>query len=314
VCAGVGQTYADNLLNELEAIAASYADVLDRSSIKYVNRNRDGSSVIFVGGADYGWAASDNELESARMALLRRLRDWEPRFRLLFPHPTPEVSNRLDKRIGRLTRWLVRDDDGHDIPPTIEKAQDKISAVFADLRDLCDLLPPDDYKVRLVVDTNALIDNPDTAAYTDVIGGKYVVHLLPVVLREIDNLKRAGRTEGLRAAAQRAERRLKGIRSNGDVLTGVRVAGGVVARFEHIEPRSDHLPDWLDLTVADDRLVASALLLQSEHPGSALYVATSDINMQTKLSAVGLPYVEPPVEASTLTPPPTESQGSTDKS
>jgi predicted ribonuclease YlaK len=79
---------------------------------------------------------------------------------------------------------------------------------------------------------------------------------------------------------------------------GVRVAGGVIARFEHIEPRSDNLPDWLDLTIADDRLVASALLLQSEHPGSALYVATSDINMQTKLEAVGLPFVEPPATAS----------------
>src|SRR6476619_7270254 len=32
----------------------------------------------------------------------------------------------------------------------------------------------------------------DLAAYTDVLGGKYVVHLLPVVLREIDDLKRRG--------------------------------------------------------------------------------------------------------------------------
>ncbi len=59
-----------------------------------------------------------------------------------------------------------------------------------------------------------------------------------------------------------------------------------------IEPKSDRLPSWLDLTVPDDRFVASSLLLQSAHPGSALYVATSDINLQTKLSAVGLPFIE----------------------
>ncbi|MEV6259105.1 PIN domain-containing protein [Nocardia sp. NPDC051911] len=114
-----------------------------------------------------------------------------------------------------------------------------------------------------------------------------------MVLREIDELKRGGRNQDLRDRAKAAERRLKGIRSNGDVRTGVRVAGEVVAKFEHIEPRSPDLPDWLDLDVPDDRFVASALLLQSQHPGPALYAATSDINLQTKLATVGLPYVEP---------------------
>jgi hypothetical protein len=68
----------------------------------------------------------------------------------------------------------------------------------------------------------------------------------------------------------------------------------VHAVFEHIEPRDDRLPSWLDLTVPDDRFTASSMLLQSEHPGSALYVATSDINLQTKLTAIGLPFIELP--------------------
>ena len=120
------------------------------------------------------------------------------------------------------------------------------------------------------------------------------MQLLPVVLREIDDLKRGGRIEIVRHGAQRAEKRLKGIRINGDMREGVRVAGSVIAKFEHIEPRSEALPEWLDMTVPDDRLVVSTLLIQSEHPGSSLYVATSDINLQTKLAAVGLPFVEPP--------------------
>src|SRR5439155_3783896 len=135
------------------------------------------------------------------------------------------------------------------------------------------LLPKDEYAARLTVDTNTLIDNPDLAAHTGTIGRRYMTHLLPVVLREIDDLKRAGRTQDLREAAQRADRRLKGLRTNGDVRTGVRVAGDVYAVFEHIEPKGDGLPSWLDLSVPDDRFVASSLLLQSEHPGSAIYVA-----------------------------------------
>jgi len=54
----------------------------------------------------------------------------------------------------------------------------------------------------LTVDTNALIDNPDLAACTDQIGPRYMAHLLPVVLRELDDKKRAGRTDVLREAAK----------------------------------------------------------------------------------------------------------------
>ena len=73
----------------------------------------------------------------------------------------------------------------------------------------------------------------------------------------------------------------------------MRVQGAVSLIFEHIEPRSEALPDWLDLTVPDDRFVASTLLIQSRHPGSAVRAATSDINLQTKLAAVGLPFLDP---------------------
>ena len=62
--------------------------------------------------------------------------------------------------------------------------------------------------------------------------------------------------------------------------------------FEHVEPKADGLPDGLDLSVPDDRFVASALLLQSRHPGSRLFIATNDGNFQNKLAAVGLPFIE----------------------
>jgi len=287
-------TYAQRLLAELDGIADSYTDILNASGIENVDPNRHGGHGVFIGFANWGWESSDDELEAARMTLLRQVRDWEPRFRLLFPHPTPRVSKRLDKGIGRLNKWLTRGGKGHDVPSTITEAQQKITETIAGLRSLVDLLPTDGYPVRLVVDTNALIDNPDLAAYTADLGAKYVAHLLPVVLREIDELKRSGRNEQVREGARKAEKRLKGIRTNGDMREGVCVAGGVIAKFEHIEPRSDALPAWLDMTVPDDRLVASTLLLQSEHPGCAMYVATSDINLQTKLAAVGLPFVEPP--------------------
>jgi hypothetical protein len=149
------------------------------------------------------------------MELLGRLRNRAPRFRLLYAHPTPEVAERLKDGIDRLERWLIREGGDWEVPKTVDAAQDKIRATVADLRALTNLLPLDDHPVRLVVDTNALIDNPDLAAYTGELGGRYVVHLMPVVLGEIDNLKRAGKTEDLRNSARRADKRLKASATTG---------------------------------------------------------------------------------------------------
>ncbi|TWD13148.1 PIN domain-containing protein [Streptomyces sp. T12] len=288
-------TYTERLVEQLDAIERDYLAVLETSEIQYVNPNQPGDSLILLGAADWGWAPSGPALESQRMDLLRRLRDWEPQFRLLFPHPTPEAAKKLKESLEHLERWLVREGTWSDwsVPQHKPEAVKLLQASVQQLRSLTDLLPTDPWPVRLVIDTNALIDNPDLAAYTGQIGPRYMAHLLPVVLRELDDMKRAGRTDPLRDSAKKADRRLKGLRTNGDVTRGVRVAGDVHAVFEHIEPKSDALPDWLDLTVPDDRFVASTLLLQSRHPGSAWYVATSDINLQTKLSAVAVPFIEP---------------------
>jgi rRNA-processing protein FCF1 len=249
---------------------------------------------MFVGYPQWGWGLSDNSLEAARMELLKQVRDWGPRFRLLYRHPTPTVSKRLDDNLGLLERWLVRGHGDHSIPSTIDRAADLVSTAVNDLRSLGDLIPVDPYQIRVVPDTNTLIDNPDLAVHTGTLGPRYMVHLLPVVFGELDDLRRAGKTPELREAAQRADKRLKGSRVNGNVQTGTRVTGNVFIVFEYTEPRNEGLPSWLDLTVPDDRFVAATLLLQSAHPGSAVYVATGDLNMQNKLAAIGLPFVELP--------------------
>lgn len=288
-------SYLDALLTELDSIEHDIIALLERSEIKYVNPNADGGGIYFIGAADFGWGA-DQELEVERMALLRTVREWVPRFELLFPHPTPEVKKRHRAATKLLERWLVRSGgNDHSIPRTIAEAIEVVHSCVSKLRVSRSLLPADEYSIRLIIDTNTILDNPDLSTYVTVLGPRYMAHVLPVVLRELDDIKRGGRNQEIREAARRADRRLKGLRTNGDIRAGVKVAGEVWARFEHVEPRDDgRLPTWLDLTVPDDRLVASALLLQSDHPGAKLTVATGDLNLQTKLAAVGLPFIELP--------------------
>lgn len=288
-------SYLSRMLDELGAIELDYAVILRRSTILNIDPNRHGGGgVAFFGYPIYGWGPSEPALESARMDLLRRLSDWGPRYRLLFPHPIKTVTKRLDGSLQRLEAWLLREGRDHSVPATPEHAVTMLAKSLEDLRALSQLLPADAYEIRVAPDTNTLIDNPDLAAHTAALGPRYMAHVLPVVFGELDNLKRSGRTQDLREAAKKADRRLKGLRDNGNVRIGAKVSGNVAAVFEYVEPSNDGLPTWLDLSVPDDRFVAAALQLQSQHPGSALYVATGDLNMQNKLAAVGLPFVELP--------------------
>jgi hypothetical protein len=281
--------YADALLGELAELEGAYLRVLRASAIDHYE-----AVPGVIGLPPWGWAPSDPPLQAARMALLAQVSDLRPRFELLFRHPTPEVAQRHTDAFELLEGWLVRPGGVWSVPGSIDAAVERLHATVQVLRDARGLLPADDIAVRVVADTNALIDCPDLTVYAAQLGPRYRVHLLPVVLGELDDLKRSGRTPELRDAARTAVRRLKGLRTGGDVRTGVRVAGHITAVFEHVEPRDDQLPGWLDLTVPDDRLAAATLLLQSAHPGSTVFVATGDLNLQTKLAALRLPFVEPP--------------------
>ncbi|HEY1155582.1 MAG TPA: hypothetical protein VGE95_04735, partial [Arthrobacter sp.] len=156
-------TYTQRLLGQMALLENDYVAVLEASQIQYVNPNRRDSGIFLIGAHDWGWAPSGPELEAQRMDLLGRLRDWEPRFRLLFPHPTPEVATKLTDSFKHLERWLVREGtrDDWSVPKEIPTAVDKLRASVKQLRGLTGLLPSDPWPVRLVVDTNALLDNPD---------------------------------------------------------------------------------------------------------------------------------------------------------
>nr|WTB28537.1 hypothetical protein OG781_02170 [Streptomyces sp. NBC_00830] len=102
---------------------------------------------------------------------------------MLFPHPTPDVTKRLEENFELLRRWLERPRD-RTVPATTDKATDHVRDAVTTLRQLGELLPPDPWAVRLVADTNVLLDDLDVAIYTPLLRKRYMVHLMPAVRQE----------------------------------------------------------------------------------------------------------------------------------
>lgn len=172
-------------------------------------------------------------------------------------------------------------------------------AAFEQLLDVAAKTGADD--VRLVPDTGALIRNPDLASWARTAPcPTFVVHLLPTVLGELDELKDRAKSQELREQAQSVVRRLKGLRDKGSLAAGVNVTKAITVTAEAREADVRGVLEWLDASVPDDRIVAAALRLQSDHPGGYVVLVTSDLNLQNKADAVGLPYMETPPPPASL--------------
>ncbi len=202
-----------------------------------------------------------------------------------------------------MRRWTRRPDTwDHSIPRTIEQAKARAAKeldVFDALLDIA--AASGDPMLRLVPDTNSLIRNPDLASYARTApASTFVVHLLPTVLSELDELKDRGRTDDLRKQAQAVIRRLKGLRDRGNLATGVNLTKAITVRADAREVDVRAVLDWLDPSVPDDRILAAALRLQSDNPAGHVVLVTSDLNLQNKADAVGLPYMERPPTAASL--------------
>ena len=296
------ESYVTRLRTELAGIASDMDALLDRSTIRNVDPNTSDSGIFVVGAAKWGWAPSDAETSSLQMRLLARYRSWLERFRLLFPHPTPDLSARIDKADRFVQRWIERDGKwDHSIPSTIDRAKEAAAEQMATFGGLIDLVTETgDGTLRVVPDTNAFIRNADLASYARSLGtADFVVHLLPTVLSELDDLKDRGAPE-VRNQAQGVIRRMKGLRDKGSLAQGVKLTRTIMVKTEAREVDVRGVLDWLDPNVSDDRIIAAALRLQSAYAADTLLLVTSDLNLQNKADAVGLPYVETPPSRSSL--------------
>lgn len=294
--------YLERLRSELAEVRDDMDGLIGRSTIRNVDPNTDDSPVVILGAADWGWAPSDADITAAQMRLSARYSSWFDRFKLLFPHPTPDVAAKIDDVDKFVRRWTARPDGwDHSVPSTIELARQRAATEFTTFDQLLEIAAKSGTDtLRLVPDTNALIRNPDLASYARAVPSPmFVVHLVPTVLCELDDLKDRGKTQELRDRAQAVVRRLKGLRDKGNLAAGVKLTKTITVQTEAREVDVRGVLDWLDPAVPDDRLLAASLRLQSDHPSGSVVLVTSDLNLQNKADAVGMPYVEtPPTTAS----------------
>ncbi|MDG2123990.1 MAG: PhoH family protein, partial [Verrucomicrobiales bacterium] len=163
-------------------------------------------------------------------------------------------------------------------------------------------------KKHFVLDTNVLLHNPHSV---DRFADNHVA--IPVdVLSELDRFKNEQSDRGANARAIHRSLSATFKNTSGPNVTGgVPTAGGGTLRLLLFDPPTgSRKPAWFknfkrvlpDLDHTDNRIIATALKLQSESSDPVILV-TKDINLQLKAQAVGLgceDYLNDKVEPSEL--------------
>lgn len=305
--------FAARLREELTALEQRLLELLDASQIEYVNPNSPNSGVVFLDAADWGWAGSDPHQTRLRLELRGSYSEWFTSFQSLVPNAPVDLQREIDEADGLIRRWLERDGTfDRSVPQSIEAAKDRLRKEVARLVAVVNVVGGNGAgSVIVIPDTNALIDWPEVEQYDEVLGtDEYRVCLLPTVTGELDALKSTAPRD-LRDRVRKVSRRLAEYRRRGSLLRGVPLNGRRQLFAIGREPNREHAPDWLDLSVADDRIIAATLALQGQEPSSAVVLVTSDLGLQQKAELARLPTLEPPPHsgrwreaASSGSPPP----------
>lgn len=286
--------YVARLKQDFQRIEIKVMELIEISTIKEF-RNDPNSRVVFI-APPYYWGETDERQKLLQMQLVKDYSGWIEHFRLLFGKASQEINQQIDETQKFVTSWIEKE-GSWDVPRNIQDAKalftEKVK-VFYELLNLLDTT--DKHEIILIPDTNSLIAAPDVSQYAGVAGQpKYTVVIVPTVLAELDKLKVIHREQEFRDKVNSVIKRIKGLRTQGSLLTGVTVNKTITVKMIATEPNFDNTLKWLKSENADDRIIASVLEIQKENPSSIIVIATSDMNLQNKAEMANLPFVEPPI-------------------
>jgi len=280
-------TFLERLSHQLDELLPIIDLLMDNSVVYYHDSNGRHGSVISIGAPVNHYSKKDERTQIlAREKYLRFLTHVELILKRADPltiKKTKEVEKRLNSFIAQEPRSAPRTTEGGKL--FFRKQAEAYRTLFG-------LFQKDEPQQIIVPETNALLQYPDPITYRSFVDGPFTFLLLPTVLSELDKLKVHHRTEGVRDKAKAAIRRFKGYRTQGDVLAGVTIDRTITVRMVASEPALDTALPWLDPANNDDRIVASVLGLQVQHPADRILLVTSDINLQNKAQAALLSFAD----------------------
>ena len=282
-------TYIERLIDELDSIIPIVDTLLDNSSIIYRDPNddfRDSNFLFFSFASKYRWQDKD---EKTQVLLRKKYQKFYENFSLLLDKATPQIA----KKVEDTNKETINLIEQNKAPNSIEEGKSNFRDYAKVFKDFLNLLTSLDKQILIVPDTNSIIKFPEPNQYCKIAtSNKFQFVILPTVLSELDKLKITHRDDNFREKVKSVIKRLKGYRTQGDILEGIIINKTITIKMIATEPNLKNTLKWIDKENNDDRIIASVLELQLQNPSQNIIFVTSDVNLQNKAQMANLNFFD----------------------
>jgi rRNA-processing protein FCF1 len=278
--------FLERIGKQLDDIIPLVDTMLDNSSVYYHDVNKGHDYGYVLGAPLHHWDKTDPKTQL--LIKVRYEQFWE-NFKLLLPKATEEMKGPLEKSNKYLSGLIVQ--HHKHAPSSIAGGKQFFRQQCGVFKNYLLLLGSKESATLVVPDTNSIVEYPDPMTYRKICPGPFQFIVLPTVLSELDKLK-LHRLDTFRDKVKTAIKRLKGFRTQGNVLEGVTVDKTITVKMLATDPRFEQTLPWLDKENADDRIIASLLELQLSHLSDKVIFVTADINFQNKAQMANLSFVD----------------------
>jgi hypothetical protein len=285
-------TYAENLKLKLQDISSLIHELLDNSTIKHFY-NEPGSGFWVVAPSNYWDEPSDKE-QQLQLRIRPKYNRWIESFRIVTDNLSEPTKEKLKTTDIFVNNWVNKHGNDWSVPGTINESKRKFDEELKIYFDTLEMLNSSGQAETIVIpDTNLIAEFPDPLAYKQISEtDSFTLILVPTVLSELDELKVKSPNQEFKNKVKSVINRIKGYRTQGSLLDGIKVNRTITVKMIATEPNFDNSLSWLNADNNDDKIIASSLEILREFPSSNLIIATGDINLQNKCEMANIPFGE----------------------
>ena len=267
--------------------------LLEHSSIYLLNRNDPYSRVAVISpSGSYAYKPLEIQGRQIQSQVLEEYRKLFSVISILLHEQPKSVLSELQKTDSVITRII---EQRHTWNDNIQKEYEQVTEMFSkQIQILDNLYSPAAGDIIYVPDTNALLYNHDLQNWEFEDNTPFILVLLPVVLRELDELKMKHNNPDIRSKSESLIRQIKEFRRRGKLTEGVTLSGKNKVLSVAVEPDVNSSLPWLKPDNNDDQLIASTLEVMRMRPRSIVVSVSRDINFQNKAEFANMPFIEPP--------------------
>ncbi|MBK9279187.1 MAG: hypothetical protein IPM93_13580 [Candidatus Obscuribacter sp.] len=258
--------------------------------------NQSGDSIILLSSSgDHYWDMLPSEGKRIQMTLIPKIRQLQELLRV-FSTNLPQPAQ---QELSRSTQLLfdVIEQHGTTWWRTKKQAMEGVDEIVDNIRSIFESYFGTSLNdILAVVDTNALLANPDIENWKFSGATHFTFVLTPAILSELDAHKINHRNPDVREKSDKLVRKIKDYRRRGPLFDGVTVVQNQISlRAIPTEPDMSKSLTWLDPTNSDDRFLASTLEVIGKNLASFVFVVTNDLNLINKADLAGIPVLDVPI-------------------